>query len=394
MPAGSAALSAAQVPRDKASGRTRFPLLLSFGYFGVLVGLWGAEIASVKLRSGLSAAALGGVLACLPLGTLVGLRISRVLMNRWSHGLILTWSSVAATAVLIVLVLARNGIVVCVMLLLFGIAMCQMNVAANHYGSMLEAAQKRALMSGLHAPFGYGLAFGAGVVFLSHYVSDDLVVVVAVLTAVLIPVAFSSWRLEPAPAGDEKAGEGPGAAQAAAMRSSMLALGILSMVDAVAESGFSDWVGVYLNLRVGTTTAVAALGFTVFAASITVGRSLGDRVTEKIGSARTLRWGGVMTALGIAVLILAKDPVLAFGGVIVCGLGLSSLGPRIVAAAGKLGGQDTQALTRVIGLSTVGNFAGPPALGAISAGLGLPFAMAVPAICGLIVSIKAKEVDR
>ena len=149
-----------------------------------------------------------------------------------------------------------------------------------------------------------------------------------------------------------------------------------------------------LNLRVGTTTAVAALGFTVFAASITVGRSLGDRVVEAIGSARTLRWGGIMTALGIAILILAKDPILAFGAVIVCGLGLSSLGPRIVAAAGKLSGTNTKAPTRVMGLSTVGNFTGPPALGAISAGLGLPFAMAVPAICGLIVSIKAKEVDQ
>ena len=186
-----------QVPPSKASRRTQFPLLLSFGYLGVLVGLWGAEIANVKLRAGLSAEALGGVLAFLPLGTLVGLRISRVLMERWSHGPVLACSSVAATAVLIALVFARNGIVVCAMLLFFGIAMCQMNVAANHYGSMLEITQKRPLMSGLHAPFGYGLAFGAGVVFLSHYAPDDRAVVTAVLTAVVIPVAFSSWRLGP-----------------------------------------------------------------------------------------------------------------------------------------------------------------------------------------------------
>jgi fucose permease len=258
---------------------------------------------------------------------------------------------------------------------------------------MLEITQKRPLMSGLHAPFGYGLAIGAGVVFLSHYLLDDQAVVTAVLTAVAIPVAFSSWQLGKAPAGDDKTDQKPSAAQAAATNRSMLVLGVLSMADAVAESGFSDWLGVYLNLRVGTTTAVAALGFAVFAASITVGRSFGDRVVEAIGTARTLRWGGIMTALGIAVLILAKNPILAFGAVIVCGIGLSSLGPRIVVAAGKLSGTNTKALTRIIGLSTVGNFAGPPALGAISAVLGLPFAMAVPAICGLIVSLKAKKVD-
>jgi len=62
----------------------------------------------------------------------------------------------------------------------------------------------------------------------------------------------------------------------------------------------------------------------------------------------------------------------------VCDLGLSSLGPRIVAAAGMLSGQDTEALTRVIGLSTVGNFAAP-LVGSVRVE-GLPLVCAVQAI--------------
>lgn len=166
------------------------------------------------------------------------------------------------------------------------------------------------------------------------------------------------------------------------------------MTGAAAESGFSDWVGVYLNVHLGTSTTTAALGFTVFASSVTLGRSVGDRITQLAGSMRMLRWGGAVGALGIATLILTKNPAVAFAGVILCGLGLSSLSPRIIAAAGRISGQDTSALTRVIGLSTVGNFAGPPALGMIAALLGLPIAMAIPAACGMLVSLNARAVDR
>jgi fucose permease len=101
-----------------------------------------------------------------------------------------------------------------------------------------------------------------------------------------------------------------------------------------------------------------------------------------------------MAALGIVALISTENHILAFTGVILCGLGLATLSPRITAAAGKASGQDTSALTRVIALSTVGNFAGPPALGTIAAILGLPFAMAATAVCSLLVSLNARAVDR
>lgn len=186
-------------PQDKRTPSGRLPLRLSFAHFGVLVGLWGAEIASVKARAGLSAEALGAVLAFLPLGTLAGLRVSRILTARWTHGRILAGSATASTALLTVLVSARNGIQVGLILLLLGISMCQANVAANHYGAMLEVAENRPLMSGLHAFFGYGLALGAGLAYLSHYVTGKHLVIAVTLAALLIPVAYATCRLSPVP---------------------------------------------------------------------------------------------------------------------------------------------------------------------------------------------------
>jgi hypothetical protein len=382
------------LPQDKRTLSGRLPLRFSFAHLGVLVGLWGAEIASVKARAGLSAEALGAVLAFLPLGTLAGLRISRILSARWTHGRILAGSAAASTILLMLLVSARSAILVGLVLLLFGTSMCQANVAANHYGAMLEVAENRPLMSGLHAFFGYGLALGAGLAYLSHYIADEHLAIAVTPAALLIPVAFVTYRLNPVPSGGDPTSNPAVALHKGTSRPPILLLGVLSMTGAVAESGFSDWVGVYLNVHVGTTTTIAALGFTVFAASITLGRSVGDRLTQLVGSMRMLRWGGAVMVLGTAALISTRNPAAAFAGVILCGLGLSSLSPRILAAVGRISGHNTSALTRVIGLSTVGNFTGPPALGTIAAVLGLPIAMTIPAACGMLVSLNARVIDR
>jgi fucose permease len=172
-----------------------------------------------------------------------------------------------------------------------------------------------------------------------------------------------------------------------------LQLGIVSMVCAIAEGGFSDWIGVYLNIQVGTSTAIAALGFVFFAAALTGGRTFGDRATMVLGNIGIVRLSGAAAALGIVILLSASTVAVALIAVTVCGLGLSALNPRILAAAARPGNNESVTLTRVIGMSTIGTFLGPPLLGTTSALFGLSAALAIPAICAVVIGMSARVVN-
>ncbi|MDT0353373.1 MFS transporter [Pseudonocardia charpentierae] len=359
--------------------RSTAPLLLAFAYLGLTTGLWGAEIAGVKERTGLSAQGLGLVLALLPVGTFVGLALHRRILARFSHGLLLAGAELGSAAVLVGLLNARSPIQVGLALLLLGVTLCQVNVAANHYGARLEVAEGRPLMASLHAPFGYGLATGAALVYIAHLVEQRQAATAVALVLVTVATAAASMRLAPMPGSAEQP-ERPTRTGSGGFGPRSLLIPAVAATCAVAESGISDWITVYLRAESGATTAVAALGFTALAAALTIGRMFGDLITGVLGDVRMVRLSGATTALGVVILLLSPTLVAAFVGVVVCGLGLSSLSPRILAAAGRAGDADPAVLTRVIGFSTVGSLAGPPLIGTTSAALGLPAAYALLAV--------------
>ena len=109
----------------------------------------------------------------------------------------------------------------------------------------------------------------------------------------------------------------------------------------------------------------AGLGFVAVAGGMLIGRLVGDHVTDRYGSEATRRGGAALAAVGVAIATLAPHPVAAGAGLIVAGLGLSTLFPLLFRAASDL---------------THGSHSG---MAAFSSGARLGFLLASPAI-GLI----------
>lgn len=59
----------------------------------------------------------------------------------------------------------------------------------------------------------------------------------------------------------------------------------------------------------------------LFAVATTIGRVVGDAVTNRIGDRAVLFWGGIVTVAGFALLLLASGITIALTGLVLIGLG-------------------------------------------------------------------------
>ena len=78
-----------------------------------------------------------------------------------------------------------------------------------------------------------------------------------------------------------------------------VALGLLC------EGAMGDWSGVYLANNLGAAPSLAAAGYGFFSAAMVAGRLGGDWFVGRFGQARAVRYGGLISALGVAGALLA-----------------------------------------------------------------------------------------
>jgi MFS family permease len=156
------------------------------------------------------------------------------------------------------------------------------------------------------------------------------------------------------------------------------ALGALAFACLLIEGASADWSGVYIKDELWTGPGVAALGFTAFSVTMTLGRVFGDRLVMRLGSTRLVRLGGTIAAVGFGLALAASTPAAALVGFACLGAGMSSVVPIVFRAAGHVPGiASGVALSAVSSVGYLGFVAGPPAIGGIAELIGLPDALFV-----------------
>ena len=99
-------------------------------------------------------------------------------------------------------------------------------------------------------------------------------------------------------------------------------LGLLGFCILVGEGAMADWFAIYLRNSLGTSAAVAAIGYAVFSGGMTVGRFLGDAAAAKLGRVRLVRHGALLATAGLSIALLT-------GGVAATMAGFSCCRPRL-----------------------------------------------------------------
>ncbi|MGM7441525.1 MFS transporter [Streptomyces tunisiensis] len=348
---------------------------------GTLMGAWVVHIPAAEERVGISHATLGGLLVLLGLGAFAGMQVAGPLTDRLGARVVVPATAVLCGASLVLPGLAGGPWSLAGALLVFGACNGALDVSMNAHAVHVEKAYGRPVMSGFHATFSVGGVLAALVAAGATSAGVGPVAMMAAIGGVSIVIALASVpALMPAASvapADEGSGvdeefdassDATGASRASAVRRGttrrVWLLAVLALMVMLCEGAANDWSALHLRDVLGASTSTAAFAYGTFAAAMTTGRLLADRLVARFGSMAVLRHGAATAASGITLVALGPWMWAAFAGWALFGLGLAGAVPQLLSAAGHADPAAAGAnVSRVAGLGYVGMLAGPAVIG-------------------------------
>lgn len=369
----------------------RVATFVYFSLCGTLMGTWVVNIPAIEERVDISHATLGGLLVLLGLGAFLGMQVAGPLTDRLGARLVVPATGVLCSVALVLPGLPRDPWSLAGALLVFGFCNGCLDVAMNAHAVHVEKAYGRPVMSAFHATFSVGGVLAALVgaatasAGLGPAAGMTAMAILGVVTALasaraLLPSAPATADTSPATAdsvtattGSAPATTGTGSAPdtehapAPARRGTsgrIWILAVLALLVMLCEGAANDWSALHLKDVLGAPASTAAFAYGTFAATMTIGRLLADRLVARFGSMAILRHGAATAGVGITIVTVSPWIWAAFAGWALFGLGLSGCVPQLFSAAGHADPTAAGAnVSRVAGLGYVGMLAGPAVIG-------------------------------
>ncbi|MBB2914416.1 putative MFS family arabinose efflux permease [Streptosporangium becharense] len=391
--------------------RGRVAVCLLFLLSGMAIGTWTSRIPSIKQSLGLSDGQFGIALLGIAAGAICGMQAVGRLVDRHGSVRVMTPMAFAQAVVLVLPAWMPNLTGLAVALFLFGAVHGVLDVAMNANGVEVERVADRPMMSSFHAVFSVGGFLGSTGGGLLAHAAFGVAATFATGAAVMIALALwaARWALTvtppspvpsaspPPPGGDAPAGPktiaaaaGDGAGKGGGARGGVLLLGVLAFCCMIGEGATADWSSVYLREDLGSSPGFAPAAYAAFSVMMTAGRLIGDRLAARIGPVTLVRACAALAASGLGLALPAGHEIAAVVGFGCFGAGLSCIVPQVFSAAGRRDpARAGRALARVASLGYAGFLAGPVLIGGVAELLGLPRALAVPALLALFVAVAA-----
>ncbi|AQA25562.1 major Facilitator Superfamily protein [Rhodococcus sp. MTM3W5.2] len=376
--------------------RARAAIFGVFAVNGFLLAAWVVHIPAISDRTGISHATLGWLLLLLAGGALIGMQVAGPLADRYGSRLMVILAGVFISFGVIGPGLATDAVWLGVALTVFGFGNGALDVSMNSQAVHAERLYRRPIMSAFHAFFSIGgvvgsllgaAALAAGWSPLTSLAVAAAIgfVTVAGCAPLLLPHVAPTTPPRP---GDPSSSHHRGLAQGAGARRARLR-------TVPVRGAANDWSTLQVKEHLGTSDATAALAFGAFALMMTVGRFGADRVSAALGPVAVVRYGTLIAAAGIGMVVVSGWVWLTLAGWALFGLGLSGCIPQIFTAAGNLSvGSAGVNMSRVVGMGYVGLLAGPALLGWLTKLMPLTATMVVPLVFVLLASRYAGLVGR
>ncbi|TCN55709.1 fucose permease [Rhodococcus sp. SMB37] len=372
---------------DAVLTRARAAVFTVFGINGFLLAMWVVHIPVVQQRVGVGHAALGTLLLALAVGALMGMQATGYLADRFGSDR----TTVVFAAILAVAVigpgLATAPWQLAVALVVFGFANGALDVSMNSQAVLVERRYHRPIMAAFHGLFSMGGIAGSlvGAATLAAGIDPPVTLAAAgaVGLAAILWAARHLVRSEPTPHAPTESGTGGYSVR-------VILLGGVAFGLMLSEGVANDWSALQVKEHLSASDSVAALAFGAFSATMTLGRFVADRVSARIGGVAVVRYGTLVAAAGMALVMTSPWVPMTLAGWALFGLGLSGAVPQIFTAAGNIAtGTPGKNMSRVVGLGYIGFLAGPATIGWISEVSSLTVAMVVPLVCVLVAAALA-----
>ncbi|MEU2101161.1 MULTISPECIES: MFS transporter [unclassified Nocardia] len=410
-----------------------------FGLNGFLLAMWVVHIPVVTDRTGVSKSTLGMFILLMSGAGIIGMRLAGPLADRFGSRTLVGAAACFGSVAVAGPGFATGPFTLALALACFGFGNGGLDVSMNTQAVHVERAYRRPIMAAFHALFSGGGLLGSllGAAALRAGMDLRVTLVVAAacgvaLTLTLVPrllresatgaeaaespdvASVHSGGLDATPpehsgkrassrhdsvpigAGAESTARPQGRDQvsrahapthlhARARSRKVLTLAAIAFALLLAEGVAADWSALQLREHLGADAATSALAFGAFSTTMTVGRFGADRVNHVFGGVAVVRYGSLLAAVGLAVIVVSPWIPLTLFGWAMTGLGLAGGVPQIFSAAGNLGSHTAATdMSRVFSVGYLGLLAGPTIIGWLTAVVPLTTAMVVPMLAVLL----------
>ncbi len=345
---------------------------------GLAFASWAPIIPFAKANTGVDETALGLLLLCLGIGSVISMPITGWLCAR--HGtrpMILISAMIMACGLPFLAYLVKYW-ELAVTLLIFGASIGTLDVAMNIHAAEVEKRSGRALMSGFHGMFSIGAICGAGfVTLLISYGVAPLIATLCVTGSVIIAILWVQSHYLITKSDAPETFRPPSGI--------VKWLALLAGIAFLIEGAIMDWGALLMIERAVFSMEQAALGYIAFSITMVIGRLSGDFVVPRIRRRAILLGGGTLVVLGLIAITTLPSPALNLIGFAVVGLGAANLVPVVFSAAGQQSDMDpNMAVASVTFVGYAGILLGPAIIGFGAQYTSLPLAMASLALLGVV----------
>ena len=385
--------------RERTARRARAAVFAVFAVNGFLAALWVVHIPAITDRTDVSHATLGLLILVMAGSGIIGMQAAGPLADRFGSrvlvGAAVTWLAVAVLGP----AFATGPIQLAVALAIFGFGNGALDVSMNAQAVEVERVYGRPIMAAFHGLFSCGGLAGSLVgaaamhanwdirtTFAAGAVTAAVAMVVAVPNLLTRSAATSRAETLPDPPAAPRDAGGPVPYRVRMwLPRNVLALGAIAFALLMAEGVANDWSALQTHEHLRVSDATAALSFGAFSIAMTIGRFGADRVSGRFGRIAVVRWGSVLGAAGLAVIMASAWLPLSLAGWVLAGLGLAGGVPQIFTAAGNLGTATAATdMSKVFGLGYLGFLAGPSIIGWLAELTSLTTAFIFPLVAVLL----------
>ncbi|MFD2202039.1 MFS transporter [Shivajiella indica] len=364
--------------------KRRIALGSLFFIAGLCFASWASRIPDIQVKFNLSEAQLGTLLLGLPVGSLVALPLAGWAVHKFGSRTVILVSSIGYMTFLPLIGFSTSILMLVPVIMVFGMIGNMMNISLNTQALALEDSYGRSILASFHGLWSLagftGAGIGAGMIYFDilpkfHYLFIALIVALTILTSKTFLI-------------NESRTGGGGGLVLRKPDDLLLRIGMIAFLGMLAEGCMFDWSGVYFKKVVEIEPGLVALGYVTFMGAMASGRFVTDRIINKIGKIKMLRFSGTLIFLGLTLSVIFPLPVAATIGFLMVGFGVASIIPIAYSTAGrsKLYSPGV-ALAMVSTISFFGFLLGPPLIGYIAELFDLKVSFTLIAITGLGIAI-------
>jgi MFS family permease len=361
---------------------TRIAIAIFFFISGFGFTTWASRIPDIQHKLQLNNAQLGTVLFAMPIGLILTLPVTGILLQRYSSRLILFAGTIAFNAMLACLGFVTHAWQLAIVLFLFGSSRNLMNISVNAQSVGIQALYNRSIITTFHGIWSIAGSAGAGLGLLLvalkvlpdwHFLCVGLALIITAIFA-----HPGTLNEPPSPQASGKKFILPD--------KHMFKFGLISFASMACEGTMYDWSGIYFEKAVHAPHHLIIAGYVAYMIAMSTGRFGGDKLVPRLGVKKMLLYSGILILAGFSTAALLPTMITAGLGFIMVGFGVACIIPLVFSIAGKsktMGNGPAIAAVSTVGY--VGFLMVPPVVGYLAQAAGLRWTFACIALLGLLI---------